>query len=130
MMPDVIVDTDVFSFLFKGDTRASLYENALRGQVPHLSFATVAELYRWAVRRGWGPDRIADLVQTIRSFQVLGYDDAMAWEWARVMSIKGRPMAVGDAWIAAAALRHKMPLITHNRRDFEGIAGLTVISNA
>ena len=34
----------------------------------------------------------------------------------------------GDAWIAAVALRNGMPLVTHNRRHFEGIPGLTVIS--
>jgi hypothetical protein len=31
-MPSVIVDTDVFSFIFKGDTRAGLYADELRGK--------------------------------------------------------------------------------------------------
>ena len=59
---------------------------------------------------------------------MLEWDDATAWEWARVMSIKGRPIAEADAWVAAVALRHGLPLVTHNRKHFDGIPGLTVIS--
>ena len=34
------------------------------------------------------------------------------------------------SWIAATALRHGIPIVTHNRQHFEGISGLTVISEA
>ena len=37
----VIVDTDVVSFLFKGDTRAQLYRPHLQGKTLALSFMTV-----------------------------------------------------------------------------------------
>lgn len=124
----VVVDTDVFSFLYKGDTRAVLYAPHLAGTYPHLAFVTVAELYRWAVSRGWGRARINDLREAINQYTALGWDDATAWEWARVMSLKGRPVAEGDAWIAAVALRHGMPLVSHNGRHFDGIPGLSVIS--
>jgi predicted nucleic acid-binding protein len=33
-------------------------------------------------------------------------------------------------WIAACAKRHSLSLITNNRKNFEGIPGLTVISEA
>jgi predicted nucleic acid-binding protein len=39
-------------------------------------------------------------------------------------------MGVGDAWIAATALEVGAPLVTHNRRHFEEVAGLVVISEA
>jgi tRNA(fMet)-specific endonuclease VapC len=39
----------------------------------------------------------------------------------------GRIMSAEDSWIAATALRHGMPLVTHNRRHFENVPGLTVI---
>jgi tRNA(fMet)-specific endonuclease VapC len=123
-----LVDTDVFSFLFKGDTRAHLYTRHLAGNELHLAFATVAELYRWVVRHGWGQARVNDLREAVDQCTMLGCDDATAWEWARVMSIKGRPVAQADAWVAAVALRHGMPLVTHNRRHFDGIPGLTIIS--
>jgi predicted nucleic acid-binding protein len=37
-------------------------------------------------------------------------------------------LATLDAWIAATALRHGLRLVTHNRRHFEGITGLRIIS--
>ena len=116
-----LVDTDVFSYIYKGDTRAQLHTRHLLGVRAHLSFTTVAELYRWAKSSGWGQVRVDDLLATISNYTVVGWDDATAWEWARVMSIKGRPMAHADAWVAAVALRHGVPLVTHNRRHFDGI---------
>ena len=129
-MRGVLVDTDVFSYLFKADTRAALYLPHLRGEITHIAFATVAELYRWAIKSNWGAPRVNDLLQSIKSFTILGYDDATAWHWASVRTIGGRPMSVGDAWIAAVALRHGLPLITHNRKDYEFIPGLTILSEA
>ena len=129
-MADVVVDTDVFSFTLKGDTRAALYKKHLDGNLLHLSFSTVAELYRWTIVHNWGKKRIDKLEAAIGNCFVLGYDHDMAWEWAAVMSIKGRPMGPGDAWVAATALRHGLPLVTHNRKHFENIPGLAVISEA
>ncbi len=40
----------------------------------------------------------------------------------------GRTIASQDAWIAATALRHHLPLITHNPSDFQSIANLDVRS--
>jgi hypothetical protein len=40
MSDSVVVDTGVFSYLYKGDTRASLYAKHLIGQQLHLSFVT------------------------------------------------------------------------------------------
>jgi predicted nucleic acid-binding protein len=37
---------------------------------------------------------------------------------------------VADAWIAAVALQYGYDLVTHNPRDFQGIAGLTIITEA
>ena len=50
-MTTLIVDTDVVSFLLKGDTRAQLYRPHLQGRTLALSFMTVAELYQWAFVR-------------------------------------------------------------------------------
>jgi len=34
-----------------------------------------------------------------------------------------------DWWIAACAIRHGLPLVTHDSKDFDGIEGLTVITH-
>jgi tRNA(fMet)-specific endonuclease VapC len=120
----------VASFVLKHDSRAFLYREHLSGETVCVSFATVAELYRWSIARKWGGPRLNRLQQHLNDYVVLEYDDAMAWEWARVMSIKGRPITATDAWIAAAAIRHGLPLVTHNRRHFEGIGKLKVISES
>ena len=36
----------------------------------------------------------------------------------------GRMISPQDAWIAATALRHDLPLITHNIKDFQEISNL------
>ncbi|CAG1001532.1 hypothetical protein PHYC_02923 [Phycisphaerales bacterium] len=51
----VLVDSDVFSYFFKEDSRASLYNTDIAGKVVCLSFMSVAELKRWALSRAWGP---------------------------------------------------------------------------
>ena len=63
---------------------------------------------------------------------MLPYDDALAWAWAELVgkTCRGRPMSLQDSWIAATAIRHTMPLVTHNRKHFENVPGLTVISEA
>jgi len=127
----VIVDTDVVSFLFKGDTRARAYRPHLQGKTLALSFMTVAELYQWAYSRNWGKQRLARLEERLRTYVIVPYDGELCKQWAMICVKRqrlGRPISVQDAWIAAAALRHGCPLVTHNRDDFANITGLTVIS--
>jgi tRNA(fMet)-specific endonuclease VapC len=91
---------------------------------------TVAELLRWAEQHAWGENKLTQLKHTIQNYVVLHSDNDICWHWAKVRSIKGRPMPEGDAWIAATALRYDLPLITHNVKDFEHLQnlGLRLIS--
>ena len=129
-MEGVLVDTNVVSYLLKGDSRGDLYRVHLDGKPLYISFVSAAELYRWAVQHNWGTGRIATLREKLAHYVVLPYDDQTAWEWARVMSTKGHPIAPGDAWVAAGAIRHGLPVVTHNRKHFEHVSGLRVISEA
>ena len=133
MSPVVIVDTDVVSFLFKGDTRAYEYRQHLQGKTLAISFMTVAELYQWAYSRNWGEQRLARLEERLRAYVVVPYDGELCKQWAMICVERrrmGSPISVQDAWIAATALRHECPLVTHNRSDFANITGLTVVSEA
>jgi predicted nucleic acid-binding protein len=56
-MDVVLLDTNVVSFLLKGDTRAELYASHLQDRRLALSFMTVAELYQWAIVRNWSQRR-------------------------------------------------------------------------
>lgn len=128
----MILDTNIISYIYKRDTRANLYEAHLTGQTLFVSFMTVAELYRWPIEKNWGEPKKQGLVQFMKNFAVLPYDDGLAWSWATLVgkTCSGRPMSLADSWIAATALRHKMPIVTHNKKHFENIPDLTIISES
>ena len=126
-MNALLLDTDVFSFFLKKDTRAELYRRHVEGKCLALSFMSVAELYRWTVERSWSQKRIDLLQAAMQKCLIVPYDNEMAWLWARVMSTKGCPISAADAWIAASALRHKIPLVTNNGSHFSQVPNLKVI---
>jgi tRNA(fMet)-specific endonuclease VapC len=127
-MNRVLVDTSVVSYLFKGHSLAAHYREHMRNRLLAVSFMTRAELYRWPLERGWGEPRITSLLSHLSAYVVLPPDERMSWTWARIMSKKGRPIAVGDGWIAATAVRHDLPLVTHNPRNFQHVDGLSIIT--
>jgi predicted nucleic acid-binding protein len=65
-------------------------------------------------------------------FVVLPFNRRLAWTWAELTgrTMKGQPMSLADSWIAACALQHKLPLVTHNARHFDGVPGLSIITEA
>jgi tRNA(fMet)-specific endonuclease VapC len=129
----VVVDTDVISFLLKDDTRALLYRPHLQDKVLVLSFMTVAELYQWAYQRQWGEKRLAWLEDRLHAFVITPYDNELCRQLAAICVERqrsGKPISAQDAWIAATALRHDVPLVTHNQADFSGISGLTILSQS
>jgi predicted nucleic acid-binding protein len=127
----VVVDTDVVSYLFKRDTRADLYRPRLDGQLPIISFMTLAELERWTLARNWGERRRQDLLNYLRRYLVEPSSPDLCRLWAEATESArraGKPILTADAWVAATALAYDVPLVTNNPSDFAGVAGLTVIS--
>lgn len=132
MMEATLLDTDVFSFFFKDDPRRAPYASEVSGKQLCLAFQSVAELKLWTIVRRWGRKRVERLEDSLRQFVILPYDAAMADRWAAIGAHRrsvGREIACGDCWIAAAALRHGISLVTHNRDHFADIPGLVVISH-
>jgi predicted nucleic acid-binding protein len=127
---EIVVDTDVLSFIFKGDSRAGAYRHILAGKRAGVSIQTAAELFRWAIERGWSRRRVRALEEALNGLVMLELDLDAARTWARIVADRqraGRPIATQDAWIAATAIRHNCPLLTHNVRDYAQIAGLRVV---
>ena len=127
----VVVDSDVVSFLFKGDTRAIKYRPHLDGQLPIISFMTLAELERWTISRNWGARRRQDLLNYLRRYLVEPSSPDLCRRWAEAIESArraGKPILTADAWVAATALAYDVPLVTNNPSDFAGVAGLTIIS--
>src|ERR1017187_4819241 len=63
-----------------------------------------------------------------RAVQLAGMSLISYAQISNAAEARGRPIATADAFIAACARSLDIPLVTNNRRHFEGIEGLTVIS--
>jgi len=131
-MDAVLLDTDVFSYLNKGGTRADLYRPHVKGKTIALSFITVGELFFWTVKRKWSPKRIALLEEHIKAAVIVPYDFELCREFGRVKEslAPGRIVPVNDLWIATCAIRHSMPLLTHNPKHFSEIPRLRIVTEA
>ncbi|HMV81555.1 MAG TPA: type II toxin-antitoxin system VapC family toxin [Blastocatellia bacterium] len=132
-MKTLVVDTDVISYLFKGDSRAAVYRQHLQNATPLVSFMTVAELEYWALIRNWGEATRQRMQTHLSAYTQIMPDSEMCRLWAEVylsVNSSGRKISVQDAWIAATAISYQVPLVTHNRKDYAIVSGLTLISEA
>jgi tRNA(fMet)-specific endonuclease VapC len=126
-MSQIVVDTDVASYIFNWHTTAPRYVDALRGSELILSFMSIAEMRMGAIAAGWGIRRRSLLEQFLGGFGIVYADDALCTSWAMLRAgarAKGRSLSPQDAWIAATDLGLDAPLATNNRADFEHIQGL------
>jgi len=93
---------------------------------------TLAELWQWAFQRNWGETKRRKLRKHIQTFTILHSDDDLCRKWAEAVESgrrNGRPIDTADAWVAATALLYNVPVVTHNRKHFAGVDGLTIISD-
>jgi tRNA(fMet)-specific endonuclease VapC len=82
----VLLDTDVFSYLLKDDSRAEFYRKHIQGKTVALTFVTVGELYHWAEKKKWGTKKIADLEQRFRATVIVPYDLEICRIYGRLRS--------------------------------------------
>lgn len=127
MTDSLVLDTDVASYLFRNSPRAKPFRSLLKDKRPALAFVSVAELFKWTLKRGWGPEKVEQLEAALRRYVVIPFDRDLAWAWARIVAAcedAGGPIASSDAWVAAAALRHDVPLLTNNLKHFKAVEAL------
>ena len=80
--------------------------------------------------RQWGDRRLAQLEEYCTDYLIISVDRTLCKQWAQIRAQQkniGRPISTQDAWIAATALRHNLPLVTHNTRDFQNVAMLQLL---
>jgi tRNA(fMet)-specific endonuclease VapC len=70
-MSNVVVDTNVVSYLFKSHSIAFQYLPDIANQTPLISFMTIAELDRWVLEARWGDARRKRLLEYLEPFAVL-----------------------------------------------------------
>ena len=127
----ILFDTNVVSYMMKGGRLAKAYAPHLKRQLRAIASITVGEMYFGAEKANWGEPKRKKLETTLRNFVVIPYDHEIARCYGRLVAgqqKRGRTIAPNDAWIAACAVRHGVPLVTHNAKDFNGISSLEVIT--
>ena len=125
----IIADTNVVSYLMKGTDLGQRYKRHLAGKIVGIVFVTVAEMHYGAEKNSWGEKRRLQLEEHLKNFVVLPYNNEIAKVYARVVVEReraGRSISWPDAWIAATALWHRIPLVSHDG-DFVGITGLDLV---
>ena len=108
-MNAVVVDTDVVSLVFKGDSRAEKYLSALTAPDLLVSFMTEAELERWILQAKWGPERIVRFRTYMKRFVSVPSSRDLIVKWAEVMVVArslGRRIEVADFRVSRVAARN------------------------
>lgn len=126
----VVLDTNVLSYILRRSLLGARYKQLLLGKLGCVACVTPEELSFGAQRRNWGKDRCKALRSLIDEYEFLPgtFDIAMLSATIRAgRALVGRPLNMADAWIAATAVGHRLPLVTHDK-DFEGIEGLRVVT--
>ena len=128
--PDVIMDTNIASYLLRGGTVGWEYLRLLRGYQANVAFVTASELLFGAARKDLGPRRLARLERFLAECPVIPFKPGMERVHARIRAEReeiGKPMEESDAWIATVAMYHDIPLMTHDG-NFVHTRGLRVIT--
>jgi predicted nucleic acid-binding protein len=92
-----LLDTNVVSYIAKGDSRAEDYRPFCEGMLLCISPTTLAELYRWPIVRNWSEPKAERLREALQQYTLLPMDAQVCARWAEVVSIKGHPISYPDA---------------------------------
>jgi tRNA(fMet)-specific endonuclease VapC len=133
----VLVDTDVFSYLWQNRPEGVPYAPILQGSIPVLSFTSVAEVYFGAHLANWGEQRMRSLESALKPYLVVPYSQDLAKLWGQLKSQArrsghslGQNEHSNDLWICATAVLYGAPIVTNNKKHFEGMPGAQVLTAA
>jgi len=93
-MKPVVLDTDVVSFLFKSDTRATNIPSRTARPQWFISFMTEAELEQWALLANWSEKRVDWLRLFLSHFVVVPSSHDLVLKWAEAMLVLGETAGV------------------------------------
>jgi len=127
----ILVDTDVFSYIFGEKEQAKYFLPHIQGKTLAVSFMTVAQLYAGAYKVNWNNSKLQKLENQLKNYAVFPYDFSLCLKWAEIEADcenSGYRIETGDCWIAACAMKYECQLVTNNRRHFEHIKGLNLFA--
>jgi predicted nucleic acid-binding protein len=120
----VILDTNALSAFIDGEPRVGArLAPEDRVAIPVI----VLGEFRYGISRSKHRAAYEDwLDQHLRSFEILSINEATTVAYARVrtgLRKIGRPIPANDAWIAALALQHRLPVLSRDEH-FDAVAGV------
>ena len=131
----VILDTSILVDVERGLLSPAEVHEATQGEPVFLTPVTIGEMRHglmYAKTEAQRKRREAALAETkaVPCIPIDRETGDMFGEIAARLDKKGRPSKhrAHDLWIASVALQHGHSVLTRNRRDFEDIPGLTVLS--
>ena len=126
-MAVLLVDTNIISYAYGEHSLWQDYAPLLEGQTLLVAAQSIAELRFGAKLKNWGERKRKRLEILLINYTVIYPNDDICTAWANVKvqsHQQGQPIRSANAWIAATALAFEVPLVTHNKKDFEFIEGL------
>lgn len=79
-----VLDTDVFSIIFKESSFALDYKEHTKNQFLIVSFVTLAELEQWAIRANWGTRKRDEFERYLRRHYIQHSTRNVCRLWAKV----------------------------------------------
>lgn len=126
-----LLDTDWVIHYLNGHSQIVGRVQEFSAQGLALSFVSLAELYE-GVFYSRDPGKGEEGLQAfLRGVELLGLDDETTRIFGRErgrLRAQGQTIGDFDLLIGATALRHDLAILTNNRRHFELIEGLQLIS--
>ena len=126
-----LVDTDWVINYLHGLPQYVERLNALLFEGVGLSLLSLAELYEGLLDSSTLESDERILQDFLASVEQLGLDNETTRIFARErrrLRAAGTPIGDFDLLIGATALRHKLAILTNNRRHFQRIQGLNILS--
>jgi len=120
----VILDTNALSAFVNGDTAVgAILQTQPRAAIPVIVLGEfrygIAESRHRKVYESW-------LDAQLRHFDILAINEQTTISYAALrvgLKHSGRPIPANDAWIAALALQHRLPILSRDAH-FDAVAGV------
>ena len=126
-----LVDTDWVILHFRGNLEVARRIEELTPEGIGISVVSMGELYE-GVYRSSDPVRSEEALQLVLSeIDVVNIDDEVCRIYGQLMGrlrVGNADPGNNDVWIGATAIRHGFTLLTNNRRHFERMQGLVLVS--
>jgi tRNA(fMet)-specific endonuclease VapC len=111
-----LLDTNIVIALLEGD--GTVLSNLDRAPEIFIPAIVLGELFFGAAKSGRSSENTAKVERFAAGRAIVSCDLDVAREYGRLkrrLKEKGRPLPENDNWIAAAAKRHEMVLVTRDR---------------